>query len=90
MEPVFNGIFSRNNLPRIKHIVYVKNLDEKIVKEHIGFHYLLTKMLLYTLILLELNIFLNIFRTHNNESITCDKSDILNIHKYLTNKNIMK
>ena len=29
----------------------------KIVKEYIGFHYLLTKIQLYTLILLELNIF---------------------------------
>ena len=30
----------------------------KIVKEHIGFHYLLTEIPRYTLILLELNIFL--------------------------------
>ena len=30
----------------------------KIVKEHIGFHYLLIEVQLYTLILLELNIFL--------------------------------
>ena len=42
-ESRFNGVFSRNNLPRIKDGVYVINLNDKIVKEHIGFHYLLTK-----------------------------------------------
>ena len=51
------------------------------LKEHSGFHYLLTEMELYTLILLELNIFLeirdksekfishNIFRIQDNDSI---------------------
>ena len=37
---------------------YVINLDDKKIKEDIGFHYLLTEMQLYTLILLELNILL--------------------------------
>ena len=41
-EPRLNGIFSRNNLPRIKDGAYVINLDDKKVKEHIRFHYLLT------------------------------------------------
>ena len=58
-EPKFNGVFSRNSLPRIKEKAYVINLDDKKkVKEHIGFHYLLIEIQLYTLILLELNIFL--------------------------------
>ena len=58
-EPKFNGVFSRNSLPRIKERAYVINLnDKKKVKEHIGFHYLLIEIQLYTLILLELNIFL--------------------------------
>ena len=35
-EPGLNSIFSRNNLPRIKHGVYVKNLNDK---NSIGFHY---------------------------------------------------
>ena len=33
------------------------NIDNKKVKEYIGFHYLLIKTLVYTLILVELNIF---------------------------------
>ena len=56
----------------------------KIVKEHMGSHYLLWEIQLYTLIILELNIFLkkywkskiltftyNIFRINGDESITC-------------------
>ena len=50
---------SRENLPRIKDETYVINLDDKQSK---GIHwvsfYLLTQMLLCTLILLELNILL--------------------------------
>ena len=38
--------------------VYVINLDNKEVKQHTAFHYLLTEIQLYTSILLELNIFL--------------------------------
>ena len=60
----FNVIFPRNNLPRIKYVsekcVSDKSHDKRMtkeVKEHIGFHYLLTKIQLCTLILLELNIF---------------------------------
>ena len=41
-EHRFNGVSSRNNLPRIKDGAYVINLDNKKVKEQIGFHYLLT------------------------------------------------
>ena len=61
------------------------DLDNEKVKEHIRFHYLLTEILLFTLILLEWNIFLsevfskikyklitqNIFRIQDNDSITC-------------------
>ena len=54
-DPKINGVFSRNNLARIKDWAYVINIDGKKVKEHIGFHYLLTEIQLYTLILLELN-----------------------------------
>ena len=54
-EPRFNGGFSRDNLPRIKDGVYVKvyvtNLDGNEVKEHVGFHYLLTEIRLCSLIL---------------------------------------
>ena len=49
-EPRFNGVFSRNNLLRIKDEAYVLNLGNKKVKEDIGFHYLLTEMELYVLI----------------------------------------
>ena len=57
-QPRFNGVFSRNNLPIIKDGVYVIHLNDKKVKEHIGFPYLFTEIQVYTLILLELNIFL--------------------------------
>ena len=50
--------FLRNNLPRIKDGAYVVNHDHKKVKDHIRFRYLLTEIKLYTLIYLELNIFL--------------------------------
>ena len=39
------------------------NLDDKIVKEQIGFHYLLIEIQLYTLIFLGLNRLLNNYQT---------------------------
>ena len=34
-EPKFNGVYSRNNLPKIKDGVYVINLDEyKSIRAH--------------------------------------------------------
>ena len=34
-EPIFNGIYSRNNLPKIKHGPYVISLDEhKSIRTH--------------------------------------------------------
>ena len=46
--------FSRKKKKKAKEILMIK-----IVKEHIGFHSLVLEIQLYTLILLELNIFLN-------------------------------
>ena len=43
-ETRFNGVFPRNNLRRINDEAYVINLDDKKVKEHITFHYLLTEL----------------------------------------------
>ena len=40
-EPRFNGVSSRNNLPRIKVGAYVRNIDDKKVKKCIGFYWLL-------------------------------------------------
>ena len=52
-EARFNGIFSRDNLPRIKDGAYVINLDEKKVREHMVFLYLLKEMqLCFTVLLL--------------------------------------
>ena len=56
--------------PRIKDGAYVTNIDGKKVMEHIGFHYLLSEIQLYTLILLEFNIFLK----HQT------KSEIIQLH----------
>ena len=57
-KPRFNGVFSRNNLPRIKNRTCLINIDNKKVKEHIEFHYLLIEIQLHTLIILDLTIFL--------------------------------
>ena len=58
-ESRFNGVFSRNNLPKkIKDGAYVINLDEY---EDIGTHWIALfckKMKLFILIVLVLNIFL--------------------------------
>ena len=56
-EPRFNGVFSRDNLLRIKDGVYIRNLDEKQSK---GIHWVslfIDRNTAYTLILLGLNIF---------------------------------
>ena len=57
-ETKFNGALLKNNLPRIKDGAYVRTFDDKKVKQHIRFHYLLTEIQLSTLILLKLSIFL--------------------------------
>ena len=49
-KPRFNGVFSRDNVPKMKDGAYVINLDDK-VKEHTGFCYLLTEKQLCALIL---------------------------------------
>ena len=43
-KPRFNGVFSRNNLPRIKDGVYVINLDDKKSKATDWVYYLLTEI----------------------------------------------
>ena len=58
-EPRFNGVFSRNNLPKkIKDGAYIINLDEYA---NVGTHWIALfckKMKLFILIVLVLNIFL--------------------------------
>ena len=52
-EPRFNGVYSRDNLPKIKDGVYVINLNEY---SNIGTHWIalyVVKMMLLILILLE-------------------------------------
>ena len=51
------------NVSGIKDGVYVISLDNKKGKKHIGFYYWLTEIQLYSLILLELNIFLKKYET---------------------------
>ena len=57
-KPRFNGVFSRNNLSRIRDRAYVINLRDEKVKEYIGFLYLLTEIQVYNLMFLELDTFL--------------------------------
>ena len=83
-EPRFNGVYSRDNLPKtIKNGAYVINLDEYA---HIGLLCMQKIMKLFTLIILVLNMFLkkldkrfighkntktNIFRILADNSIIC-------------------
>ena len=53
-EPKFNGVYSRNNLLRIKDGVYVKNLDEF---KSIGAHWIALVIVQPTFTVLELSIF---------------------------------
>ena len=46
------------------------NLDNKQVKKHIGFHYLLTQIQLCTLILLELSMFLKMYQTKSKINLS--------------------
>ena len=39
----FSSALSRNNLSRIRDGARLINLENKKIKEHVGFHYLLTK-----------------------------------------------
>ena len=58
-EPRFNGIFSRNNLPKkLKNGVYVINLDEYADLVQIALLYFVTEVKLFTSIVLVLNVFL--------------------------------
>ena len=57
-KPRFNGVFSRNNLSRIRDRAYVINLRDEKIKEYIGFLYLLTEIQVYNLMFLELDTFL--------------------------------
>ena len=62
-EPRFNGVFSRNNLPKkIKDGAYVINLDEYV---DVGTHWIALfckKMKLFISIVLVLNLFLKKFK----------------------------
>ena len=53
-EPKFNGVYSRNNLLRIKDGAYVKNLDEL---KSIGAHWIALVIVQPTFTVLELSIF---------------------------------
>ena len=55
-EPSFTGVFSRNNLSRIKDGACVINLYDKKSNGTHWVSYLLTEIQLYSLIFLELNI----------------------------------
>ena len=89
-EPTFNGGFSRNNLPRIKDGVRAINLDDKKVKEHIGFDCLLREMQLYTLIFFEFNIILNQYKCIMKINlINQDKSIMRNIVRTKNNESVM-
>ena len=98
-EPRFNGVYSRDNLPKIKDGAYIINLDEY---SDIGTHWVALYMqnndVIY-LILSEQNIFqkrlghlavikTNIFRIQANDSIMCGYFCIGFIDIMLTGKTL--
>ena len=61
-EPRFNGVFSRNNLPKkIKDGAYIININMQMYA-HIGWRYFVTKITSFILTVLMLNIFLKKFK----------------------------
>ena len=56
-DPGFNGVFSRKNLPKIKDVAYVMNLDDKNSKRTQWVSLFIEKIQLHNLNRLELNIF---------------------------------
>ena len=58
-EPIYNGVFSRNNLPKkIKNGTYVINLGEYADVGNIGLLYFVAERKLFITIVLVLNMFL--------------------------------
>ena len=58
-EPRFNGVYSRNNVPkRIEDVAYVINIDEYADVGNIGLLYFVTEVKLFISIALVLNMFL--------------------------------
>ena len=102
-EPRFNGVFSRNNLPRIKDGAYVINLDDKNSK---GTHWVSLFINKNTAVyfdsfeieyipqevLIKVNdksITHNIFRIQDNESFTCGFYCVAFIEYMLAEKTLL-
>ena len=101
-EPRFNGVFSRNNLPRIKDGAYVINLVDKKVKEHIvslviersavvffdsfGIEYIPQKALSK---IKNKSITHNIFRIQGKDSVMCGFHCIAFIENILVGKTLL-
>ena len=102
-EPRFNGVSSRNNLPRIKDGAYVINLDDKNSKgaQWVSFYWQKNTAVYFDCFGIEyipqkvLNkikdkwITHNIFRIQDNESIMCGFYFIAFIEYMLTGKNLL-
>ena len=85
-EPRFNGVSSRNNLPKkIKDGAYVMNLNEQQMQAHIGLLYFVTKVKLFNCEIFGVehvpeeikefvgnkSIIANIFRVQASNSVMC-------------------
>ena len=102
-EPRFNGIFSRNNLPRIKDRAYVINLDDKNSKETHWVSWFVDKNLAVYLDsfgiedipqevlnkIKGISITQNLFRIQDNESIMCGFHCIVFIEYKLAGKTLL-
>ena len=67
-KPRFNGVFSKDNLPRIKNGVCVINLDDKHSK---GTHWVSLFIDIITAVYFDKFITNNIFRIQNDDFIMC-------------------
>ena len=103
-EPIFNGVFARNNLPRIKDWAYLINLDDKKCK---GTHWVSLFIDRNTVVyfayfqiehipqevfskIRDKSITRNIFRIQDNEAITCGFYCITFIEYILTGRNLLE
>ena len=95
------GVFSRNNLPRIKYVAYFTNLDDKnsngthllfidrnldVYFDYFGIEYILLEV---SSKIRDKSITHNIFRIQDNESIVCGFYCITFIEYMLVGKNLL-
>ena len=83
-DPKFNGVYSRNNLPKIKDRVYIINLDEY---KSTGTHWIASKEIIN--FIGNKNVRTNIYRIQAYHSIMCEYFCIRFIDFILKSKSLL-